>query len=315
MSSIENLTVLGAGVLGGQIGWHSAFKGKTVSMYDISEEALDRCKQAHQRYAAIYLAEVGATKADIDQTRGRLTYSADLAAAVGDADLVIEAVPEIPDVKATVYREMAEMLPADTIIATNSSTFLPSDFADETGRPEKYCALHFANMIWTMNLGEIMAHPGTDRETVKQVTEFAIEIGMVPIPVQKEQNGYLVNTWCVPLLNAAQTLVTNGIGSPEDIDRSFMFLGARMGPLGMIDMIGMKTTYDVLAYWGDTSGDCQMTANADFIKCNFLDKGLLGTSSGEGYYTYPTPTWARSDFLDVPDIRDAPEFVALIKPS
>jgi len=197
-SHLDRLTVLGAGVLGSQIGWHSAFKGKTVVIYDPVPEALRKAKVAHDTYAQIYKAQLGASDADIAATRARLTLSGDLKAAVAQADFVIEAVPEVPDIKTQVYREMAGLLPPHTLIATNSSTLLARDFADATGRPAKFCALHFANLIWTMNLAEVMAHAGTARETLTVVTHFAIEIGMVPIPVQKEQNGYVLNSWFVP---------------------------------------------------------------------------------------------------------------------
>ena len=86
---------------------------------------------------------------------------------------------------------MAPFLQPHTVLATNSSTLLPRDFAEATGRPQKYCALHFANLIWALNLVEVMAHPGTSEETLSAATHFAIEIGQVPIAVQKEQNGYL----------------------------------------------------------------------------------------------------------------------------
>ena len=199
----------------------------------------------------------GATDAHIGATKTRLTYTTDLAAAVAQADLVIEVVPEIPDVKTTVYKEMAELLLPDSLMATNSSTLRPSDFAAATGRPEKFCALHFANLIWANNYAEIMAHPKTSRETLTEVTEFAIEIGMVPIPVLKEHNGYVANSWVVPLLNGAQTLVTSGIAIPEDVDRTFMVIGAPVGPLGLIDMVGMNTAYNVLSHWGRENGDAQ----------------------------------------------------------
>ena len=220
--------------------------------------------------------------------------------------------PEIPDVKTAVYKEMAELLPAHTLVATNSSTLLPCDFAAATGRPEKFCALHFANMIWVMNFAEIMAHSDTSKETLTEVTEFAIEIGMIPIPVRKEHNGYVANTWVVPLLDAAQTLVTNGISTPEDIDRTFMVSGAPMGPLGMLDMIGMTTAFNVLSHWGRVNGDRQMCANADYVKEHFVDQGRLGVQTGEGYYQYPNPTYQRPDFLDVPDISAAPHIVSQI---
>ncbi|MDW8803305.1 3-hydroxyacyl-CoA dehydrogenase [Streptomyces scabiei] len=315
MSRLDKVTVLGSGVLGGQIAWHSAFKGKTVTVYDIDPGAIVRCRAAHDQYAAVYLSEVGAGEADIAAARGRLTYGTDLAAAVAQADLVIEAVPEVPAVKTAVYKELAGLLPADTLIATNSSTFLPRDFASATGRPEQFCALHFSNVIWAMNFAEIMAHPGTSPQTLTEVTEFAVEIGMLPIPVRGEQHGYVVNTWLVPFLNAAQTLVTNKVATPEDVDRTFLYTGAKFGPLGMMDMIGMKTVYDVLSHWGRENDDAQMSANAAYVKENFLDRGRLGVQTGRGYYDYPDPAYQRPGFLDVPDISAVPDLVSLIVPT
>ncbi|HSW14485.1 MAG TPA: 3-hydroxyacyl-CoA dehydrogenase [Solimonas sp.] len=303
MSQLNHITVIGSGVLGGQIAWHSAYKGKTVVVYDIAEDALARCRAAQEQYAAIYLAGVGASEADIAGTRKRLTFTTDLAAAVARADLVIEAVPEIPAVKTQVYTQMAPLLPAHTLIATNTSTLLPRDFAEATGRPAQFCALHFANLIWMMNVAEIMAHPGTARDTLKQVAEFALDIGMVPLAVQKEQNGYVLNTWFVALLNAAQTLVTNGISTPEDVDRSYLIVnrGTSLGPLAMIDVVGMKTAFDVLSHWGQVNGDEQMLKNAAYIKGRFLDRGRLGMQTGQGYYRYPEPAYQAPGFLQIPD--------------
>ncbi len=126
---------------------------------------------------------MNATEEQLTATRARLSFTTDLAAAVASADLVIEAVPEIPQVKIEVYSALAKHLPEHTLLATNSSTLLPSQFAEYTGRPEKYCALHFANLIWKLNIAEVMAHPATADDTLVAITRFAIEIGMVPIPV------------------------------------------------------------------------------------------------------------------------------------
>lgn len=314
--ALNNLTVLGAGVLGGQIAWHSAFKGKQVVVYDLFEESLQRCQLAHQQYAAIYQAELGASQSMISETQARLSYSCILADAVINADLVIEAVPEIPEVKTAVYQEMAALLPAHTLVATNSSTLLPAQFASATGRPEKYCALHFANMIWSMNLAEVMAHAGTAEDTLRAVTRFAIEIGMVPIPIQKEQNGYVLNTWLVPLLSATQSLITNGVSTPEYIDRTYLIAnrGCAVGPCGIMDIIGMKTCYDVMNYWGNEKQDAQLLADAVYIKQHFVDQGKLGLQTGEGYYRYPNPAYQASDFLAVPDMDALEELVALVKP-
>ena len=317
MSRIDHLTTLGSGVLGGQIAWHSAYRGKNVVAYDVSEDALAKCRAAHDVYAGIYRSSLGASEADIAQTRARLSYTSDLATAVGKADLVIESVPEVPEIKARAYEAMAPLLPKHTLLATNSSTLLASDFAAATGRPAKFCALHFANLIWALNIAEIMAQPATDDDTLTQVTEFAIEIGMVPIAVRKEQNGYVLNTWFVALLNAAQTLVTNGVSTPEDVDRSFLICnpGATRGPMAMIDMVGMQTALNVLSYWGSRNRDEQMLSNAAYIKARFVDHGKLGLPTGEGYYRYPDPAYERPDFLTVPDKSKVPEIVALARPA
>jgi len=317
MSNIKNLTVMGSGVLGGQIAWHSAFKGKTVTVLDITEEALADCRLAHDQYAKIYLQELGASEQDIADTRGRIGYETDTARAVSNADLVIEAVPEVPAIKSAAYRNLAPLLPEHTLVATNSSTLLASDFAEDTGRPGQFCALHFANLIWTMNLAEIMAHPTTSEGTLTQVAEFAIEIGMVPIPVEKEKNGYVLNTWFVALLNAAQTLVTNGVSSPEMVDRTYLIgnRGAAMGPMGLIDMVGMRTAYNVLHHWGNENNDEQMLKNAEYIQSHFIDKDLMGLRSGQGYYSYPDPAYQDEGFLDVPDISCVPELVAKVRRS
>jgi 3-hydroxybutyryl-CoA dehydrogenase len=302
-SNLNSVTVLGAGVLGGQIAWHSAFKGKTVVAYDPFPEAIAKAKVAHEMYARIYAAELGASGADLEATRSRVTYSDQLEPSVAKADLVIESVPEVPEIKTRVYQQMAALLPPHTIVATNSSTLLPRDFAEATGRPEQYCALHFANLIWALNLVEIMAHPGTSRETLTAATLFAIEIGQVPIAVQKEQNGYVLNTWFVAMLTAAISLVANGVSTPEDVDRTYMITnrGCAMGPCGLLDMIGMKTAYDVSSYWGTLNDDVQMLKNAAYVKERFLDKGLQGLMGGEGFYKYPNPAYAAPDFLAVPD--------------
>lgn len=310
-SNLNRVTVLGAGVLGGQIAWHSAFKGKTVVAYDPFPEAIAKTRVAHETYARIYATELGASDVDLEATRSRLTYLDQLGPSVAKADLVIEAVPEVPEIKTGVYQQMATLLPPHTIIATNSSTLLPRDFAAATGRPEKYCALHFANLIWALNLVEVMAHPGTSRETLTAATLFAIEIGQVPIAVQREQNGYVLNTWFVATLTAAISLVVNGVSTPEDVDRTYMIVnrGCAMGPCGLLDMVGMKTAYDVSSYWGTLNNDAQMLKNAAYVKERFLDRGLQGLMGGEGFYKYPNPAYAAPDFLAVPDASVVPGLV------
>jgi 3-hydroxyacyl-CoA dehydrogenase len=306
-SNLNNLTVIGAGVLGGQIAWHSAFYGKHVILYDLHEEGLENCRTAQKTYAQIYQRDLGASEKAIEQTQSRLTFTTELKEAAADADIVIEAVPEVPDIKTQLYTELAALLPGRTVLATNSSTLLPSQFAEATGRPDKFCALHFANLIWSLNIGEVMAHPGTSDETLLNVTRFAIEIGIVPIPISKEQNGYVCNSLLIPILQAAQSLITNGVASPEYVDKTYMIMnrGCSMGPCGIMDAVGFKTLADIFGYWGAQNNDEQMLANASYVKERFLDKGILGLQTGQGYYQYPDPAYQAPDFLDVPDISAA----------
>jgi len=161
-----------------------------------------------------------------------------------------------------------------------------------------------------------MAHPGTSRETLTAVTRFAIEIGMVPIPIQKEQPAYVLNSLLIPLANAAQTLVRTGVASPETVDRTYMIMnrGCTTGPCGMMDVVGMKTLYNVFTHVGGAKGDEEMLANSAYIKNTFLDKGLLGVQTGRGFYTYPDPVYQAPDFLDVPDVSRAEEIARLAAP-
>jgi 3-hydroxybutyryl-CoA dehydrogenase len=210
------------------------------------------------------------------------------------------------------------LLPEHTLVATNSSTMLPRVFADVTGRPDRYCALHFANLIWLMNMAEVMAHPTTSDETLTEVTEFAIEIGMVPIAVRKEQPAYVMNTLNGALAYAAQSLVTNGVSTPEDVDRVYMKMnpGATAGPFGMLDIVGMRTVHNIFrSPWSEQNGDPrQMKANAEYIKTNFLDSGRLGLETGSGYYNYPDPAFQQPGFLDVPDVSSVADFVVSVSP-
>ena len=142
--TIKNVTIAGAGTLGSQIAWQTAFKGFNVTVYDAFEKSLEGCKQFHKQFAKIFLNSRGASQDEIEQTFKRLTYTTNLKEAVKEADLISESVPEDLNIKKAFYLELSSLAPEKTIFTTNSSTLLPSQYATETGRPEKFLALHFA---------------------------------------------------------------------------------------------------------------------------------------------------------------------------
>lgn len=284
MSSINKVTVLGTGVLGSQIAFQSAYSGFEVTAYDISDTALIGAKERFAKLVETYKAEAvaGANEGKADQALTRLSYSSDLADAVRDADLVIEAVPEALAIKQQTYEKLAAVAPESAIFATNSSTLLPSAMKDFTGRPEKFLALHFANKIWQFNTAEVMGTADTDPAVFEQIVQFASEIGMVPIPVYKEKSGYVLNSLLVPFLNAAAELAAGGYAEPQDVDKVWRTAtGAPMGPFQIYDVIGLTTPYNILSH-----GDEKDQKLAAWLKENYIDQGKLGIASGSGFYTY-----------------------------
>ncbi len=283
MTTIAHVTVLGTGVLGSQIAFQTAYRGFDVVAYDINDDILDQARARFADLANIYTKDVpGAADGPADAALARIAYSSDLAEAVAQADLVIEAIPELLDLKRETYAALAKVAPAKTIFATNSSTLLPSDLKASTGRPDRFLAMHFANQIWRFNTAEIMATDDTDPAVFDAVVEFATAIGMVPIPIRKEKAGYVLNSLLVPFLNAAAELAAGGYAEPKDVDNVWRIAtGAPMGPFQIYDVIGLNTPYNILSH--GTPEEQQLAA---WLKENYIDKGKLGIASGEGFYSY-----------------------------
>lgn len=291
------MTVAGSGVLGSQIAFQTAYKGFEVSVYDISTEALEKAKERFQALKPRYVKDLRATQEEMDAAYHRLSYFTDLAEAVKDADLVIEAVPEVVEIKKDFYESLAKVAPEKTIFASNSSTMLPSQFVDYTGRPKKYLHLHFANEIWVNNTAEVMKHEGTSEEVFQEVIDFAKAIGMIALPIYKEQPGYILNSLLVPFLDAAQHLLVNGVADAETIDKTWMIAtGAPKGPFAILDVVGINTPYNLFLAKAKT-GNEQAAKIAEFLKTEFIDKGKMGKQSRQGFYDYPNPRFKDPDFL------------------
>lgn len=294
---IKNVTVAGTGVLGSQIAFQTAFKGFEVSSYDINDEALEKAKERFKVLKERYQEDNYGTKEEVDAAYNRISLHTDLAKAVENADLVIEAVPELLQIKQDFYKKLSEVAKEKTIFASNSSTMIPSQIVDSTDRPEKYLHLHFANEIWKLNIAEIMRHERTSPEVFDEVIAFAKDIAMVPIPLHKEQPGYVLNTLLVPYLKAAMQLAVDGVADPKVVDKTWMIsTGAPIGPFAFLDIIGPNTPFNLYKAWGD-EGDDLSARVAGWIKSEYLDKGRMGTANGKGVYDYPNPAYKNPDFL------------------
>lgn len=220
MSSLNKAVVIGTGVLGAQVMMQAAYAGKTVTGYDNSQEFLNALPE---RIAAIRrgyeqdLPDFDGPR--FDAATQAVISTTSLEEALKDADIVIESIPESLELKQQVWAEIGKHSPDHTIFTTNTSSLRPSDFAEATGRPEKFLALHFANHIWLHNTAEVMKTPSTGDEAFHQVLEFAAEINMEPIPVLKEVPGYILNSLLIPFLQTGSELFMNGVGKPADIDQ------------------------------------------------------------------------------------------------
>lgn len=293
---IKRVLVVGAGNMGQQIGALCATHGLEVVLYDIKQEMLDASMARTGRLMNYFLKAGKTNKEGAEEALGRMSFTSNIEEAAEGADLMSESVPEDPELKGRVFSMFNSLCPQHTIFTTNTSTLLPSMFADATGRPQKFLALHFHDVRVT-DIVDVMAHPGTSEETFKLVVEFAIRIGQVPVILKRENPGYVFNYMLTALFKAAQTLAANGVTTVEEIDRAWMgVLHTNIGPFGLMDSIGTDAVWKVTDYWAKESEDEQEKKNARFLK-QLVDRGHLGQKSGRGFYSYPEPAYSKPGFI------------------
>ncbi len=296
---IRRVLIVGSGTMGQQIGFQCAGHGVDVMLFDTDPAVLESARERLGGYGD-YLVGEGALSAERrDEALARLTTSSDLAAVAAEADLVSEAVPEDPKLKGRVFAELHGLCPPRTIFATNTSTLLPSQFADLTGRPDHLIALHFHLPVWVNNLADVMPHAGTAPEVTACVLRFARRIGQVPIELKREHNGYVFNAMYSAANREAIAMAEQGVASIEDIDRAWMHVTrSRQGPFGALDAIGIDTAWKIADYWaGELPDEVQLRRNADFLKA-YVDRGDVGLKAGRGFYSYPDPAFARPGFTE-----------------
>lgn len=320
MTNFKKIVVAGGGVLGSQIAYQAAYCGFDVTIWLRSEGSIGRCQPKLDNLKKTYiealnlmadpvkgeanwcpgLAEVG--KFDLDECLKKVEnidvkLELDMAKAVKDADLVIESMAENTDDKIKFYTTLAPLLDEKTVVVTNSSTLLPSTFANYTGRPDKYLSMHFANSIWKNNVAEIMVQDKTDKKYFDMICEFANEIRMLALPVLKEKSGYLLNSMLVPFLLSGLDLYANGISDPESIDLAWTKgTGAPKGPFKIFDTVGLTTALNIVNQYQKVPGLFKPMLSKMMMPYNFkgmkailekyIAEGKLGMSSGEGFYKY-----------------------------
>ena len=316
----KKVVIAGGGVLGTQIGLICAYHGFDTTFWLRSEGSIGRTQPKIERYSGLMLEDLENAKKLLTNPLGARLYprgmiadwsemteekidelvktgkanleanvhiELDMTKAVEDADFVIESMSEDPKAKIGVYEAMRDLLPEKTILCMNSSTMLPSTFAEYTGRPEKYCALHFANSIWKNNTAEVMGHDGTDPDVYDQVVAFAGEIGMVPLQLHKEQPGYILNSMLVPFLDSALMLWAKEVSDPQTIDLTWkLATGAPRGPFEIIDVVGLETLYNINQMKPASQEEGTIENQIGKHIKEKIDKGETGVNDGVGFYQY-----------------------------
>lgn len=279
---ISNLTVAGAGTLGSQIAFQTALCGFPVNIWNPHPE---RAKKRLAALRPLYKRDVKLTDQEFDKAMANIKMiTNDWDQPFKFADYIIEAVPESLKAKKAFYEQLDDHISDETIVASNSSTFLPSQLVKFVKNPKRFLHMHFANHIWQFNTAEIVGTPQTDPAVVQEVVDFAREIKMLPVVLKKENPGYLMNAMLIPLLSSALDLWARGVADFKTIDQDWMnSSGAPMGPFMIIDMVGLRTVYQISAARAKTSNASKVIADklAEMIK-----EGHTGQLAGQGFYEY-----------------------------
>ncbi len=282
---VRQAAVLGAGLMGRQISMQCALHGFPTCCYEIADEA----RTAAEEFAAGWLkkrVEKGKmTPQEAEAAAARLRFVSDMAEAVGRADIVIEAVPDVAEIKRRVWAECDRFAPAHALYGSNSSYIVSSQFCDAVADPSRMCNMHFFNPALVMKTVEVVKGPHTAQATVDAVFAFAQAIGKEPVTINKEIYGFVVNRIFSAMTREACYLVDMGVASPEDIDKACRgALGHAMGPLETLDMTGIDLEYTCNMEHMRATGDRSYLPAACLTER--YGRGEFGRKTGKGFYEY-----------------------------
>ncbi len=280
---VKSVGVVGAGIMGSGIVEVCAKAGLEVTFVEADEAARARGSQAIERSTAKAVERGKLTDSARTETLGRITASTNLKD-LADADLVIEAVTEDLDTKLEVFRTLDELVNPDVVMATNTSSLPIAELSAATRRPDKVIGMHFFNPPPVMKLLEIVRALTTSSETVEFAKGMGERLGKTTV-FAKDRAGFIVNFLLIPYLNSAIRMLEEGFTSREDIDTAIQLgLGHPMGPLTLLDLIGLDTALNVSQVLYDEFKDPLYSAPT--LLKRMVSAGYLGRKSGRGFYEY-----------------------------
>ncbi len=284
LADVSTIAVLGAGNMGHGIAEVAALAGYDVTLRDINKELVEDGYDQIE-WSLDKLAEKDRISDEAaEASKNRIDPVVDMEAAVGDADVIIEVVPEVMDIKTDVFSEVTEHAPDDAIFATNTSSLSITELAEATDRPERFCGMHFFNPPVRMELVEVISGSQTSESTLELIERLAEQMDKTPVRVHKDSPGFIVNRVLIPLLNEAAWLVEEGTATIAEVDATTKFdMGLPMGAFELADQVGIDVSYHVLEYMHETLGDayrpCPLLAEK-------VEAEAVGKKADEGFYDY-----------------------------
>jgi 3-hydroxybutyryl-CoA dehydrogenase len=281
---MKNITVIGSGTMGNGIAHVFAQSGYQVSLVDVSQPALDKALKTISGNMDRQVAKGTLSEGDKNAALNRIKSFTRLAEGVSDADLVVEAATENIDIKLSIFRELDGLCPANTILASNTSSISITKIGSVTKRPDKVIGMHFMNPVPVMKLVEVIRGYSTSDEVTRAILELSAKLGKTPTEVN-DFPGFVANRILMPMINEAIWTLHEGVAGVAEID-TVMKLGMAhpMGPLQLADFIGLDVCLSILKVMHDGFG------NPKYAPCpllvNMVTAGILGKKSGKGFYDY-----------------------------
>jgi 3-hydroxybutyryl-CoA dehydrogenase len=281
--SIEKIAVLGAGQMGNGITQVAACAGYEVTMIDIKEEFVDKGIATIEKSLAKLVSKERMTQTDADAARSRISGATDRTAAA-DADLVVEAIPEIPELKFSTFAELDQICKEGAILASNTSSISINEIAAATNRPNRVIGMHFMNPVPIMKLIEVINGSDTDAEVTEAVIVASEKMGKIPLCCN-DSPGFVSNRILCPMINEAILTLQDGVAEPEAID-GIMKLGMNhpIGPLALSDLIGNDTVLHIMNVLHAGLGDDKYAPAPLLVQ--MVEEGKLGRKTGHGFYSY-----------------------------
>ncbi len=283
MAEIRRVGVIGAGTMGNGIAHVFARSGLPVVLAEVEQTALDRGLATIEKNLTREVAKDKLTQADADASRARIAGTLDRKA-LAACDLVVEAATERFAVKQALFRELDEMLGADAILASNTSSISITKLAATTQRPDRVIGMHFFNPVPVMQLVEVIRGLQTSQGTYDAVKALSERLGKTPVEVN-DAAGFVSNRVLMPLLNEAMFAVMEGVATPEAVDKVFQLgMAHPMGPLALADFIGLDVCLDIMRVLEEGIGDPKYRPCPLLVR--MVDAGWRGRKSGKGFFEY-----------------------------